>query len=214
MSGAPVYEVLLEKKGRGRNFMGRPWTVRTFKLKAQSLDYYDGDKLKGTINVTASKSAKVPAEEADGKLFPFAVNTSEEKILLNASCEEIRARCIELFNQAAINKNWSLHPPKEEPKEEIDIKIEQATKEFEVASTAAVASVFAENAEKKRLEEEERKLEEERKQHATAAAAKMMEEELANKKLREAKEAEQKQKEEQVRNENILLHSIISLFFI
>ncbi|KAK0349903.1 hypothetical protein LTR94_031199, partial [Friedmanniomyces endolithicus] len=103
MSNA-VYEVLLEKKGRGRSFMGRPWAVRTFKLKEQNLEYYDGDKLKGTISIAGSKTGKIPPEEADGKTFPFAVATKEEKLILNASCEEIRLRCIEIFNYAATDK--------------------------------------------------------------------------------------------------------------
>jgi hypothetical protein len=48
--GEPNLVVALEKKGRGRGFAGiiaRPWTSRTFKLKGQTLEYYDGDVLKG-----------------------------------------------------------------------------------------------------------------------------------------------------------------------
>ena len=48
--GEPNLVVALEKKGRGRGLAGiiaRPWTSRTFKLKGQVLEYYDGDVLKG-----------------------------------------------------------------------------------------------------------------------------------------------------------------------
>lgn len=199
-----VYEVLLEKKGRGRSFLGRPWAVRTFKLKEQNLEYYDGDKHKGTIDIANSVAAKITPEEADGKTFPFAVTTKDEKLILNASCEEIRVRCIEIFNYAAKDKNWTLipravTPPPAPPADEAQAKIEKTQEEFDQASTAAVAAIFAENAEKARLEEEQRQLEAERLKQATAAAAKVMEEELANKKLREAKELEKKQQEEQER---------------
>lgn len=196
----PMYEVLLEKKGRGRSFIGRPWSVRTFKLKGQTLEYYDGDKMKGTINIAGSTTEKIKPEEADGKTFPFAVNTSEEKLILNASCEEIRVKCIEIFNIAAKDANWSLTPPPAPVVKTVEEeKIEQAQEEFDQAATAAVASVFAENAEKARLEEEQRALEEERKRQVEAAAAKVLEEEMANKKLREAREAEERQREEQER---------------
>lgn len=187
----PVYEVLLEKKGRGRNILsGRPWAVRTFKLRSQTLEYYDGDRLKGAIDIANSKTAKISVDEADGKTFPFAISTKDEKLILNASCEEIRVRCIEIFNFAAKDKNWTLEPP---------TKVEKAQADFDSAATKAVASVFAENAEKARLEEEQRKLEEERQREVTAAAAKVLEEEMANKKIREAKEAEERQREEQER---------------
>lgn len=212
MSNA-VYEVLLEKKGRGRSFMGRPWAVRTFKLKEQNLEYYDGDKLKGTISIAGSKTGKIPPEEADGKTFPFAVATKEEKLILNASCEEIRLRCIEIFNYAATDKSWTLQPKSPPPAppvevDEVQQKIEKTQEEFDTAATAAVAAVFAENAEKARLEEEQKQLEEQRLRQATEAAAKLMEEELANKKLREAKEAEKKQQEEQERQVMNLLKGL------
>jgi transcriptional regulator of heat shock response len=102
-----------------------------------------------------------------------------------------------------VDKNWSLDPkPVKAPvpaPEPVSVKEEQANKEFEEAAVASAAHIFAENAEKARLEEEQRKLEEERLKQQTAAAAKIMEEELANKKLREAREAEKKQREEQER---------------
>eukprot|EP01040_Poterioochromonas_malhamensis_P012894 gene12894-14129_t len=197
MSNA-VYEVLLEKKGRGRSFMGRPWAVRTFKLKEQNLEYYDGDKLKGTISIAGSKTGKIPPEEADGKTFPFAVATKEEKLILNAS---------------SIDKSWTLQPKSPPPAppvevDEVQQKIEKTQEEFDTAATAAVAAVFAENAEKARLEEEQKQLEEQRLRQATEAAAKLMEDELANKKLREAKEAEKKQQEEQERQVMNLLKGL------
>jgi hypothetical protein len=197
MSGNATYEVLLEKKGRGRSFIGRPWTVRTFKLKEQLLEYFDGDKLKGHLDIAGSSAEKIKPEEADNKTFPFAVNTKEEKLILNASCEEIRLRCIEIFNKAAADKNWSLQPTP--PNDEAEEKIQQTQEAFDDAATASVAAVFSNNIEKAKLEEEQRKLEEERQQQVTAAAGKAMEEQLANKKLKEAKEAEEKQREEQER---------------
>ena len=57
MSKSNVFEVLLEKKGRGRGAfsLSRPWAVRTFKLHGQTLEYFDVDKIKGTIDISGSK---------------------------------------------------------------------------------------------------------------------------------------------------------------
>lgn len=176
------YEVLLEKKGRGRGLVSitRPWAVRTFKLVGQNLEYYDGDKLKGTIEIGSSSVGKLTGDEADGKPFPFFVDNKKEKLLLNASCEEIRLKSMEIFSLAAGNPNWKLPDA------------------YEKAASKAVIGIMSGDAEKARLEAEQKRLEAERLQEVTSGTAALMAEELANKQLREAREAEEKQREEQV----------------
>ncbi|RYY89211.1 hypothetical protein EON63_01155 [archaeon] len=161
----------------------RPWAVRTFKLKGQTLEYYDSSKLKGTIDIANGVAAVVAPRDADDKPFPFILDTNDkEKLILNASCDEIRARCIQIFNLAAKDANWTMPP---EPG-------------AQVAAAEEAIGLFAANAEKAKLEAEQKRLEEERLKEVTAATAKLMEEELANKQLREAEAAERKQREEQV----------------
>eukprot|EP01039_Chlorochromonas_danica_P004508 gene4508-4944_t len=180
---SPTYEVLLEKKGRGRGFaLARPWAVRTFKLKEQSLEYYDSTKLKGTLNMAGSKSNYLTPKDADDKPFPFAVDlVNGEKLLLNASCDEIRQRCIQIFNLSASDANWTMPPERGQ----------------ETAAAESVISIMSTNAERTKIEQEQKRLEEERLKEVTAATAKMMEEELANAKLREAEGLAILQQEEQ-----------------
>lgn len=192
------FEVMLEKKGRGRGFaLSRPWTLRTFRLTQQTLMYFDGDKLKGEISMKDSVSAVTDGAESEGKEFPFYVLTTgsrPEKLMLNASSDLHRQKCIEIFNRASKNPNWKLQetppppPPKPQPEQ----------KEYEKAAAAAVVSAMAADAEKKRLEEEARRLEEERQKQVTEAAAAVLAEQEANAKLKAAKEAEEQQKREQV----------------
>lgn len=181
---SPTYEVLLEKKGRGRGFaLARPWAVRTFKLKEQSLEYYDSTKLKGTLNMAGSKSIYLTPKDAEDKPFPFAVDlTNGEKLLLNASCDEIRQRCIQIFNLSANDAHWTMPPERGQ----------------ETAAAEAVISIMSTNAERAKIEQEQKRLEEERLKEVTAATAKMMEEELANAKLREAEGLARQQQEEHV----------------
>ena len=188
----PRFVVILEKKGRGRgalSALSRPWAVRTFRLFKQKLEYFDGEKLKGEINTKNSVSKVINSADADGKEFPFEMLTTDgEKLILNATGEEIRRRCIDLFNRSAADPNWDLLPT---PPPEI--------KAYEDAASKAVVGAMAADAEKARIEAEQKRLEEERKGQVAEGASTILEEQAANAKLRAAKEAEEKQKEEQVR---------------
>lgn len=172
---------MLEKKARGRGFsLTRPWTVRTFKLTKQSLEYYDGDRLKGTVEICGASTTVIPSEEADHKLFPFQVDNGKEKLILNASCEEIRQRCLEIFKQAASNPNWTLVPA-------VD------------PNPALIAALsLMQPDEREKLEAEQKRLEEERLKAVADATARQMEEQLANKRLQQARVAEKEQQEAQV----------------
>ncbi|KAJ1402927.1 hypothetical protein B484DRAFT_405263 [Ochromonadaceae sp. CCMP2298] len=106
----PGYSVILEKRARGRGLAyigGRNWQVRTFKLVNQSFEYYDGEKLRGTINTAGSTTASLPSKLADGKEFPFAIEcVGDEAVLMNASSESIRQKCLETLNRSSLNPNW------------------------------------------------------------------------------------------------------------
>lgn len=196
-----TFEVILEKKGRGKGFsFSRPWTIRTFKLKGQQLEYWDKDLLKGTIEIKGSATGIVPSSEADGREFGFAINTSTEKLILNASSSVLREQCIERFNTAANDPDWAKRRTAEQ-------------KAYEKAATSAVAGAFAEEAEKARLRAEMEALENQRKQEASAAAANVMAEGLANKALEDARRAEAEQNAQQV-PPAISMSSIISLVII
>lgn len=186
------FEVLLEKKGRGRGAftLSRPWAVRTFKLVGQTLEYYDVDKIKGTIDISGSTARRASPEESDNKPFPFEVDTGKEKLMLNASCEEIRTKCLEVFSLASKTADWDKKP--------VTPAAAPAPQKNAGEALAALAAAEENRAKLAKLEEEQKKLETERLKQQTAVAAKVMEEELANKKLREAKEAEARQHEEQV----------------
>jgi len=177
-----VYEVLLEKKARGRGFsLTRPWTVRTFKLTKQSLEYYDGEKLKGTVEINGASCGLLPPEEADHKLFPFHCDNGKEKLILNASCEEIRQRCLQIFTLAATDPDWTLAAIDPNP-----------------ALLAAVSLLTMNGSdEKEKLEAQQKVVEAERLNAVTDATARILEEELANKKLQQAREAEGQQHEAQ-----------------
>ncbi len=107
------FEVLLEKKGRARGaiglFSGRPWAIRTFKLRKQILRYYDRDELRGEIYIAGAKCVKLEPSMADQKPFPFEIQcVSNERVILNASCEDVRRHCLEVLSLAATNVNWKL----------------------------------------------------------------------------------------------------------
>ena len=42
-------------------------------LNGLQIQYYDKDKLKGTINIAGSKTKKLNRNEADNKEFPFMI---------------------------------------------------------------------------------------------------------------------------------------------
>jgi len=110
-SDAPYMEVILEKRGRGRGISSltaqRPWATRLFKLDGQRLEYYDGSLLKGTIATGGATCVKLNSKDADGKPFPLLLDTGKEKIYLNASSEEVRSKCIEVFNFSSDTANWA-----------------------------------------------------------------------------------------------------------
>jgi hypothetical protein len=110
---AQTFQVLLEKKGRARGtiglFSGRPWAIRTFKLKKQVLGYYDGDELRGEIAIAGAKCIKLDSRDADQKSCPFEIQcVNNEHVVLNASCEDVRRHCIEVFTLAANDPNWTM----------------------------------------------------------------------------------------------------------
>ena len=109
-SEPPYFEVILEKRGRGRgisSLMQRPWATRLFKLDSQTLEYFDGAILKGTISTAGSRSVALKSEDADDKAFPFLLDTGKEKIYLNAPTEEIRSKCVEILNISSDTSNWA-----------------------------------------------------------------------------------------------------------
>lgn len=140
---AEGYSVILEKKGRGRGmgFGGRPWAVRTFKLVNQSFEYYDGSKLKGTIDTKGSKTAIVSSSEGDGKEFPFQLDSTDgEKVLLNASSWVIRDKCIEVLNRSARNPNWD--NKEDNDKARLEARLRELEYERLNAAKSGAAGVF------------------------------------------------------------------------
>jgi hypothetical protein len=103
----PVFEVLLEKRSRGRMItMSRSWALRTIRLTKQQLSYYDVNDMKGSVSIAGATLRLLQPSEADGKSFPFEIDTGSEKLMFNASCTETRNKCIEIFGLAAKAANW------------------------------------------------------------------------------------------------------------
>lgn len=189
-----TFEVILEKKGRGKGFaLTRPWTIRTFKLKGQTLEYWDRDTMKGTIDIKGSATGLIPSAEADGREFGFAINTSNEKVILNASSSALREQCMEKFNIAANDADWA--------KRKNAAAKEQA--DYERAAASAVAASMAEEAEKARLKKELEALEAQRKEEVSSGAASVFQENLANKAIEDARRAEEEQRAQQVSKHSI-----------
>lgn len=145
------YAVILEKKGRGRGmgFGGRPWAVRTFKLVEQNFEYYDGSKLKGTIDTKGSKTRIIPSKEADGKEFPFVLESTDgEKVLLNGSSWAIRDKCIEVLNRSSVNPKWDNAADNEKYRKEAAqrerVRLLELEEERLAATTGGTAGVFNE----------------------------------------------------------------------
>jgi hypothetical protein len=86
--------------------MSRSWAIRTIRLSKQTLSYYDGNDLKGTVDISACTLRCVSPSDADNKTFPFEIDTGNEKLLFNASCLETRNKCIEIFTLASKSSNW------------------------------------------------------------------------------------------------------------
>jgi hypothetical protein len=103
-------EFCLEKKSRNQHNgfeFTRKWDNRKFVLSGQSLKYYKGNTLKGTIDTKNSTTCEVQSIEVDGKLFGFILTTEAgEKILFNAPDESVRRQCIDFFNKSATNESW------------------------------------------------------------------------------------------------------------
>ena len=142
---AEGYAVILEKKGRGRGlgFGGRPWAVRTFKLVEQGFEYYDGAKLKGTIDTKGSRTIPVASTDADGKEFPFQLESTDgEKVLLNGSSWAIRDKCIEVLNRSSKNPKWD--NKEENEKYRLEARLRELEHERLAATKAGAAGVFNE----------------------------------------------------------------------
>jgi hypothetical protein len=102
-----TFEVLLEKRSRGRILsLSRSWAIRTIRLSKQTLSYYDGNELKGSVDISGCSLRCVSPSEADNKTYPFEVDTGNEKLLFNASCLETRNKCVEIFTLASKSVNW------------------------------------------------------------------------------------------------------------
>lgn len=113
-----VFEVRLEKKGRGQNFsMMRPWSVRSFKVTRQTLSYYDGTELKGELNLRGASCVALNSADAQGKPYPMKLSIANppEVMILNAPSEEVRKRCMEIFSSASLRVNWK--PPQKRESE-------------------------------------------------------------------------------------------------
>ncbi len=203
-----TFEIILEKKGRGRGTfsLSRPWATRTFRLTGQCLQYFDNDKLKGTLDIKGGVCRLVPGAEADNKPFPFEVTLSDaagkEKLMLCAPNESSRQKCIDVFTAAFNDPLWAQEKPKPVP-----VAVVTPPPQVDQAAVEAAAQKKADELqlqqkkleeEQKRLEEEQKRLEEERLQQQAAAAAAVLREQAIKRELEQAAEAERKQQEEQV----------------
>lgn len=125
-------------------FGGRPWAVRTFKLVEQNFEYYDGTKLKGVINTKGSKAYAIESSEADGKEFPFALDTTDgEKVLLNGSSWAIRDKCIEVLNRSSKNPKWD--NAEENERYRLEARLRELEHERLIATQQGAAGAFAES---------------------------------------------------------------------
>ncbi len=71
------------------------------------MEYLDGESSKATIDIADSATTALTPEEADNKKFPFQLVLSTGEVMkLNASSENIRQKCINTFNMAAMNPHW------------------------------------------------------------------------------------------------------------
>ena len=136
------YAVILEKKGRARGmgFGGRPWAVRTFKLTEQNFEYFDGNKLKGTIDTKNAQASIIPPSEADGKEYPFVLKTASEDVILNGSSWAIRDKCIEVLNRSAKNPKWDNAQDNE--KYRLEARLRELEHDRQVQSESNVALAF------------------------------------------------------------------------
>lgn len=177
---ADTFETLLEKKGRGRSAfaISRPWAVRTFKLTGQTLQYFDVDKLKGSVDVRDGVCKIVSSEEADNKPFPFELDVGKEKLLMNAPNDAVRKKCMDIYSLAAKDPNWAAYTRASVNRVTIQIEKEKQVDE---------------------LQSSQKKLEEERLRQQTVEAASILQGNAAIQKDKNAAaEAERKQQEEQV----------------
>jgi hypothetical protein len=139
------YAVILEKKGRGRGLLGgRPWAVRTFKLVQQNFEYYDGAKLKGTLNAKGCKASLLKPSEADNKEFPFKMVTVEgEDVILNGSSWAIRDKCVEVLNRASVNPRWD--NPEDNERHRLEARLRELEYERLQSAASGAAGVFGES---------------------------------------------------------------------
>ena len=87
------------KKGRGKSNFLRPWSQREIVLVASTntLQYYQGEVLKGSIKLTGSSVKYLPATEADGRDYSFEISNipgeplGEKLILAAKSIDEANA---------------------------------------------------------------------------------------------------------------------------
>lgn len=104
------FVVELEKKGRLRRRLvkiRRPWSKRKFVLKKQIWEYWDGDVLKGQLDVAKCKVKVLTSSEADDKPFPFQVEVAGgEAVILSAPSEIVRVITLQWLSYASVSPDF------------------------------------------------------------------------------------------------------------
>ena len=114
-----IYRGSLEKKARGRGFLGSlNWKVRDFTLEGQRLSYYDPSsrKLLGGVITTDCEVARLKPDAADNKPFGFVVKTKKiegssdkaEEFLLNAGTEVERSKWMTFIHASSTSAKWKV----------------------------------------------------------------------------------------------------------
>ncbi len=99
----PEHDFLLEERVTSL-LLFHTWSVRNFKLKGRTLFYDEDGVLHRILSTIDSVSNKV---EHEGKEFPFEIVCKDGNVYtFNAISEEIREKCITIFNFSSRTEKW------------------------------------------------------------------------------------------------------------
>ncbi len=102
----PEHDFLLEERVTSL-LLFHTWTVKNFKLKGRVLNYDEDGVLHPVLNTAESVSAKVPADQVDGKEFAIELKCSNGTThYFNAISEDVREKCIAIFNFSSRTEKW------------------------------------------------------------------------------------------------------------
>jgi len=111
-----IKEGLFSKRGGGFPFL---WQERKFKLYPSKLEYYVGEKLKGSVKISHNSSAQLVSNISE-KPNAFSLKTANGDLLMSGSSKQLSSEWVDAINDV-VSKSEDISDPDENSGEEGEV---------------------------------------------------------------------------------------------